>query len=214
MLRLRLGDGPLRLLCLGAHPDDIEIGCGGTVLRLLAERRDVAARWVVFSGVAARRREAEASAAEFLAGAASREIAVAGFRDGFFPFEGAAIKEEFERLKAGWDPTLILTHYKGDAHQDHRLVADLTYNTWRDCLILEYEIPKVEGDLGNPSIFIPLERSVADRKIGLVMKHFASQRGRSWFDEETFRAALRLRGVNANAPSGYAEAFHCRRAVI
>jgi LmbE family N-acetylglucosaminyl deacetylase len=214
MLPLSLPQSPLRLLCLGAHADDIEIGCGGTLLRLLRERPGSEVRWVVFSGGAERQREARASAADFLAGAGAAEVTTLAFRDGFFPYEATPIKEAFERLKGAFDPTLILTHFKGDAHQDHRLIADLTHNTWRDHLILEYEVPKMEGDLGNPALFVPLETADAARKLELLMRHFATQRSRSWFTEETFRALMRLRGVNAGAASGWAEAFHCRRLVV
>ena len=212
MLRLGLPEGPLKLLCLGAHADDIEIGCGGTVLRLLTEHPGSAVDWVVFSGEAERGREADASAADFLADAGTRRIAHHGFRDGFFPWQGAAIKEAFEALKAVTEPTLILTHWKNDAHQDHRMLSELTWNTWRHHLVLEYEVPKMEGDIGNPSLFVPLEAGHVERKIALLMRHFATQRSKSWFSEETFRGLLRLRGVNAG--TRWAEAFYCRRAVI
>jgi LmbE family N-acetylglucosaminyl deacetylase len=212
MLRLGLPEGRLRLLCLGAHADDIEIGCGGTVLRLLAEHPGSEVDWVVFSGAGARRAEAEASAADFLAGAGIAQVAVHAFRDGFFPWEGAAIKEAFERLKETTRPDLVLTHWQGDAHQDHRTLAELAWNTWRRHLILEYEVPKMEGDLGNPGLFVPLEDAVAAQKLHLLMRHFGSQRARSWFTEETFRALLRLRGVNAGCD--WAEAFYCRRALV
>jgi len=212
MLRLGLPEGPLKVLCLGAHADDIEIGCGGTMLRLLAERPGSAVDWVVFSGDAERGREAEASAADFLAGAGARQIARHTFRDGFFPWQGEALKETFEKLKATVEPTLILTHWKSDAHQDHRTIAELTWNTWRRHLILEYEVPKMEGDIGNPSLFVPLEPGEVERKIALLMRHFGTQRSKSWFSEETFRGLLRLRGINAG--SAWAEAFYCRRVVI
>lgn len=212
MLRLSLPEGPLRVLCLGAHPDDIEIGCGGTVLRLLDEHPGSAIDWVVFSGEGERRREAEASAADFLAAAGARRVLVHPFRDGFFPWQGAAIKESFERLKAECEPSLVLTHCRTDAHQDHRLLAELAWNTWRCHLVLEYEVPKMEGDLGNPSLFVPLSDEQAERKIALLLRHFGSQRARSWFSEATFRALLRLRGVNAG--TGWAEGFYLRRALL
>jgi LmbE family N-acetylglucosaminyl deacetylase len=212
MLRLGLPAGPLRLLCLGAHADDIEIGCGGTLLRLLAEHPGSEVDWVVFSAAGERRGEAEASAAAFLAAAGARRIRLHGFRDGFFPWEGAAIKEEFERLKAATDPMLVLTHWKGDAHQDHRTLAELAWNTWRRHLVLEYEIPKMEGDLGNPALFVPLGEAEVARKIELLMRHFGSQRSKTWFDETTFRGLLRLRGVNAGTE--WAEGFYCRRALV
>jgi LmbE family N-acetylglucosaminyl deacetylase len=212
MLRLALPAGPLRLLCLGAHADDIEIGCGGTVLRLLAEHPGSSVDWIVFSAAGERRGEAEASAADFLAGAAARRVVVHRFRDGFFPWDGAAIKEAFERLKAETEPSLVLTHCKGDAHQDHRTVAELTWNTWRRHLVLEYEVPKMEGDLGNPAVFVPLDAAQVARKLALVEQHFPSQRDKPWFDAETFRALLRLRGVNAGTQ--WAEGFYVRRVVV
>jgi LmbE family N-acetylglucosaminyl deacetylase len=212
MLRLALPPGPLRLLCLGAHADDLEIGCGGTLLRLLAEHPKSRVDWVVFSGEGARQAEAEASARDFLEAAGERAVRLLGFRDGFFPSQWAEIKETFERLKGELDPTVVLTHWKDDAHQDHRTVAELTWNTWRRHLVLEYEIPKMEGDMGNPGVFVPLDDGIVRRKVDLLTKHFGTQRSKTWFSEETFRALLRLRGVNAGA--NWAEAFHCRRVLV
>ena len=198
---------PLRLLCLGAHADDLEIGCGGTVLHLLGRGTPVEVRWAVLSGTAERHREAGAGAEHFLAGAAASELMLRTYRDGYFPYE-AALKDFFEELKAGPDPDLILTHHRGDRHQDHRTVAELTWNTWRRHLILEYEIPKYEGDLGHPNVYVPLTRAEVDRKVDGLMSAFGSQRDRHWFDPQTFRGLLRLRGVECAAPDGYAEAFH------
>jgi LmbE family N-acetylglucosaminyl deacetylase len=218
VLPLRLGNPGerLRLLCLGAHPDDIEIGCGGTLLRLFAERPDAEVRWVVFSGSAPRRAEAEASARAWLNGldAGPCAIAVHGFRDGFFPAEFTALKETFERLRQEWQPALILTHYRADLHQDHRLVAELTHQIFRDHLIWEYEIPKYDGDLGNPNLFVALEEAACRQKTTRLLAHFASQRGRAWFTAETFMALMRLRGIGCQAPAGYAEGFYCRKAVV
>jgi LmbE family N-acetylglucosaminyl deacetylase len=215
VLPIRLpSDRPLRLLCLGAHPDDIEIGCGGTVLRLVEERPDLAVRWVVFSGSAERRHEARAAAGAFLAGAAEARVETHAFRDGYFPWIGAEVKDAFERLKRDFDPDLILTHAKADAHQDHRLVADLTYNTWRNHLILEYEVPKMEGDIGNPALFVALAEAQVRRKVDVLMAHFATQRGRSWFTPETFTGLMRLRGINASSPTGWAEAFYARKLLL
>jgi LmbE family N-acetylglucosaminyl deacetylase len=206
---------PLRLLCLGAHPDDIEIGCGGSILRLAAEHPAMSVRWLVFSGDAERRREAMAAARWFLAGIARAEIDVLDFRDGFFPSQHAAIKEAFERLKRDCRPNLVLTHYREDLHQDHRLIAELTHNTFRDHLVWEYEIPKYDGDLGNPNLFLPLTGEITRRKVSGLLEHFASQRGRAaWFTGETFLGLMRLRGIGCNAPDGYAEAFYCRKAVV
>lgn len=205
---------PLKLLCLGAHADDIEIGCGGTVLRLAAEVPDLIVRWTVFSGKGLRATEARNSAAAFLEDIAQKQIEVLGFRDGYFPFQGADIKDRFEAVKREFEPSLILTHWHGDAHQDHHLLAQLTHNTFRDHLVLEYEIPKYDGDLGNPAFFVPLTRTQIRRKIETIARHFPSQRGRSWFSDETFLAMARLRGIGCNAPEGLAEAFHVRKIVF
>jgi LmbE family N-acetylglucosaminyl deacetylase len=197
--------GPLKLLCLGAHADDIEIGCGGTVLRLAAEVRDLVVRWIVFSGAGPREVEARSSAASFLENITEKQIEVLQFRDGYFPLQGADIKDRFEAIKCEFDPSLILTHWQGDAHQDHQLVAQLTRNTFRDHLILEYEIPKYDGDLGNPNFFVPLTRAQFRRKIEAIGHHFSSQRGRSWFSDETFLAIARLRAIECNSAEGLAE---------
>jgi LmbE family N-acetylglucosaminyl deacetylase len=205
---------PLRVLAIGAHADDIEIGCGGTILRLAAERQTLAVDWVVLSGAGERVGEATDSAAAFLDGAAEPRIAIERFRDGFFPYSGGAVKECFERLKSEVAPDVIFTHRLEDRHQDHRLVAELTWNTFRNHLILEYEIPKYEGDLGHPNLFVPLTTEHCERKIELLRKGFPSQSGRSWFSDDTFWATLRLRGVECNASTRYAEAFHARKLVL
>jgi LmbE family N-acetylglucosaminyl deacetylase len=206
--------GPLKLLCLGAHADDIEIGCGGTILRLAAEVQNLIVRWIVFSGVGPREAEARNSAATFLENVAEKQIEVLRFRDGYFPFQGADIKDCFETVKRDFDPSLILTHWQGDAHQDHRLVVELTHNTFRDHFVLEYEIPKYDGDLGNPAFYVPLTQAQLQRKLETIGRHFPSQRGRSWFSEETFLAMARLRGIGCNAPEGLAEAFYVRKIVF
>jgi LmbE family N-acetylglucosaminyl deacetylase len=205
---------PLKLLCLGAHADDIEIGCGGTVLRLVAEIPDLSVRWIVFSGAGLRESEAQNSAAAFLENVSDKQIEILGFRDGYFPFQGADIKDWFEAVKGDFDPLLVLTHWQGDAHQDHRLLAELTHNTFRDHLVLEYEIPKYDGDLGNPGFFVPLSRTQFRRKLSIIGRHFSSQRGRGWFSDETFLAMARLRGIGCNAPEGLAEAFYARKIVF
>ena len=185
---------PLKLLCLGAHADDIEIGCGGTVLRLAAEVPGLIVRWIVFSDAGPRAAEARNSAATFLENVSERQVEVLGFRDGYFPFQGADIKDCFEALKRDFDPSLILTHWQSDAHQDHRTVAELTHNTFRDHLVLEYEIPKYDGNLGNPGFFVPLTQAQIRRKLETIGQHFSSQRGRSWFSNETSsRRAKRCR---------------------
>jgi LmbE family N-acetylglucosaminyl deacetylase len=204
----------LRVLCLGAHSDDIEIGCGGTVLSLLERCDNAVVRWVVFSASEVRAREARDSAAAFLAQAREKEVVVKSYRDGFFPFLGAQIKDDFEALKRDFQPDLVLTHYREDRHQDHRLISDLTWNTFRNHLILEYEIPKFDGDLGCPNFFVPLEESVCSRKVRNLVESFKSQVQKQWFDEQTFFAILRLRGMEANSPTRFAEAFYGRKVVL
>lgn len=205
---------PLRIVCLGAHCDDIEIGCGGTVMRLLAERPGSSVTWVAASSTPTREAEARAGAAAFLAGAAEKEIVVAAFRDGYLPFQGVEVKDFFESLKAKVRPDLILTHHRADRHQDHRLIAELTWNTFRDQAIFEYEIPKYEGDLGQPNVYFPLDEATARRKIDLILRSYPSQAGKRWFRAETFEAVLRLRGIECNAPTGFAEAFHATKLVM
>jgi LmbE family N-acetylglucosaminyl deacetylase len=207
------GSAPLKVLCLGSHSDDIEIGCGGTILRLLSHNQNLEVVWVVFSSSKEREREARNSAELFLQQAKQKEIIVNDFRDGFFPFDGAKIKDLFEGLKRV-APDLILTHSRKDAHQDHRLIAELTWNTFRDHLILEYEIPKYDGDMGQPSVFVTLEPEVCQRKVGYIMDAFQSQHTKRWFQKDTFLSLMRLRGMECNAPSGYAEAFYCRKLVL
>lgn len=206
---------PLRVLALGAHSDDIEIGCGATLLRLLEEKKSaVEVSWVVFSASPERRLEAEASAGRFLRHARRRSVQVANFRDGFFPFVGAEIKEWFEDLKRRFQPDLIFTHRREDRHQDHRTISDLTWNTFRDHLILEYEIPKYDGDLGQPNFFVPISKAHCRKKLTWLRDGFPSQKPHRWFTDETFLGLMRLRGIECNSPSGYAEAFHCRKAVL
>jgi LmbE family N-acetylglucosaminyl deacetylase len=214
---LRLGDVPrsrLRVLALGAHADDIEIGCGGTMLRLAQMYPQLEAHWVVLSGSSDRAGEARASAESFLGGVAEPQIVVKQFRDGYFPHEGGAVKDFFEELKAQVAPDLILTHQRYDLHQDHRVVCELTWNTFRDHLILEYEIPKYDGDLGAPNFFVHLDQETCDRKIRSIMAHFATQLDRRWFTDDLFRSLLRLRGMESNAPDGTAEAFYCRKIAV
>jgi LmbE family N-acetylglucosaminyl deacetylase len=205
---------PLRLLCLGAHCDDIEIGCGGTILKLMVAGRRVEIHWVVFSSDEKRKQEALESAGAFLCGIASKKVTIHALRDGFFPYIGAELKECFEQLKAEISPDLILTHYRHDLHQDHRLVSELTWNTFRNHLILEYEIPKYDGDFGSPNFFVPLDESTCRRKIDNILGAFISQREKHWFSRELFFSILRLRGMEANGCSGYAEGFYCRKAVL
>src|SRR5712692_2151120 len=216
MLALTLpkkNSGPLKILCLGSHSDDIEIGCGGTILWLLAGQQEIEVAWVVFGSSNKRDQEARDSAARFLIQAKNKNVIVKNFRDGFFPFEGAQIKNYFEELKSV-SPDLIFTHNRKDAHQDHRLIAELTWNTFRNHLILEYEIPKYDGDLGQPNFFVPLEQNNYQKKIRYLTEAFETQRAKRWFEPETFLALMRLRGMECVSPSGYAEAFYCRKLVL
>ena len=203
-----------RLLLLGAHADDIEIGCGGTVLRLLATSPDVEVHWHVFNAVGPRRKEARASAREFLTGGRRRRISVHAFRQSYFPQNWGEIKDEFERIKRTFDPDLILTHWRDDRHQDHRVLSDLTWNTFRNHLVLEYEIPKYDGDLGQPNLYVALEIEDCHRKLALIMRHFRTQAAKHWFTEETFLALLRLRGIECGPGIRYAEAFYSRKLVV
>jgi LmbE family N-acetylglucosaminyl deacetylase len=203
--------GPTRILALGAHCDDIEIGCGGTMLRLAAERPDLEVFWVVFASTPERAAEARASAADFLAGFSRWRLLVHEFRDGYLPYSGAAVKEAFEALKKEYTPDIIFTHHRDDRHQDHRLVSELTWNTWRNHLVLEYEVPKYDGDFGSPSVFAPLTAAVVDRKIDLVLAHFQTQSSKQWLARDLLRAVARIRGMECVAPEQVAEAFYSRK---
>jgi LmbE family N-acetylglucosaminyl deacetylase len=212
MLKLSLSQGDAlirRVLVLGAHADDIEIGCGATLLALQRAYK-LEVTWVVLGAEGVREQEARASAAAFLR-EASGFVECHGFRDGYFPYLGGQVKDVFEELKGRLDPDLILTHVRHDLHQDHRVICELTWNTWRDCLILEYEIPKYDGDLGTPNIFVPVSEELAREKVRLLETSFASQSDKHWFDEELFLGLMRIRGMEARSSSGYAEAFVCRK---
>jgi LmbE family N-acetylglucosaminyl deacetylase len=200
------------VLFVGAHADDLEIGCGGTALRLVAAHSDAHFYWVVLTSDATRAEEARKAAEAVLAGAAAKTIVVKDFRDSFLPYSGGKVKEYFEELKATVSPDLILTHYGRDAHQDHRLVSELTRETFRDHLILEYEVPKYDGDLGQPNVFVELTEAQCGEKARIITEYFRSQHDRSWFSEEGFLALMRLRGIECNATSGSAEAFYARKA--
>jgi LmbE family N-acetylglucosaminyl deacetylase len=216
MMKLNLpakGKDPLVVLCLGAHSDDIEIGCGGTLLQLKKMLPRLKFHWVVLSAAGARGREATNSAELFTAGCEKR-LVLKDYRDGFLPYSGGAVKDFFEELKGHVTPDLIFTHWQGDAHQDHRLISELTWNTFRNHLILEYEIPKYDGDMGRPNVFVPLESPVYQQKVDILLEAFESQRGKPWFAPETFLGLMRLRGMESNSLSGYAEAFHARKLTI
>jgi LmbE family N-acetylglucosaminyl deacetylase len=207
-------DDVLKILCLGAHSDDIEIGCGGTILKLIQDFPNSEFHWIVFGSSESRATEARDSAHVFLKEVKEKQIIVKGYRDGFFPYIGGAIKDYFEQLKGEISPDMIFTHYRDDLHQDHRLLCELTWNTFRDHLILEYEVPKYDGDLGSPNFFVRLDEEICQRKVGYILEYFESQQGRHWFTEDTFFAMLRLRGVEARAPGQYAEAFYCRKMIL
>jgi len=203
-----------RVLCLGAHCDDIEIGCGGMLLQHTRCHPNCEVKWVVFSSNETREKEARISAELFLKDAKKSDVVIEKFKDGFFPSYSEQIKEYFEKIKENFSPDIILTHYREDLHQDHRKISELTWNTFRNHLILEYEIQKYDGDLGRPNVFIPLEVTVCKEKTRIIIDSFSSQHVRSWFDEETFYSLMRLRGLESNSPSRYAEAFYGRKVLL
>jgi len=202
---------PLNILCLGAHSDDIEIGCGGTILRLIAEHPNLAVTWVVFSTFGDRTVEAGHSAEEFLKAIRRKQIILKEFKDGYFPANVSAIKDVFEDLKDRILPDVIFTHFRNDLHQDHRQICELTWNTWRNHFILEYEIPKYDGDLASPNFFVALDDDLRKSKIELLMRFFQTQTNKHWFSPETFNALMRLRGIECKSPGGYAEAYYGRK---
>ena len=204
----------LQVLCLGAHSDDIEIGCGGTILQLIATYPEISIAWVVLSASSPKRKaEALESANALLSDVKHKKIMVEGFRDSFFPYMGMEIKQYFETLKI-IEPNLIFTHYRNDAHQDHQLVSNLTWNTFRDHLILEYEIPKYDGDLGNPNVFVNLAEDICEDKSRHILRHFKTQKQKHWFRKDTFTAVARLRGIESGSLGKYAEAFYCRKILM
>lgn len=205
---------PLSILFLGAHADDIEIGCGGTILRLLQAYKNCDVTWVVFSANKERRREALSSAERFLQSARNKTVIANRFKESFFPYCGEKIKACFEQLKICVAPHIIFTHYRHDLHQDHRVICELTWNTFRHHQILEYEIPKYDGDLGHPNVYVPLAKRICDKKIEYLMEEFPTQRGRQWFSPDTFYSLLRLRGIESNWQARYAEAFYGRKIVL
>lgn len=204
----------LNILCLGAHPDDIEIGCGGVILRIIEESVNVHFFWVIFSAEEDRKIEANHGADNFLKKAKSKKIIIEEFRENYFPFIGTSIRDYFAQLKDLYTPDIIFTHYHSDAHQDHRLISNLTWNTFRNHLIFEYEIPKYDGDLGSPNLFFPLSESICQKKIKYILNNFNSQKKKHWFTEDTFWSLLRLRGIESKSPSRYAEAFYCKKIIF
>ena len=214
LLLPRPADRGLRLLAIGAHSDDIEIGAGGTILRLISEGLVEQVRWIVLSATAEREAEARAGATAFTNGVGQVDVIVRQFRDGFFPYLGTVVKDFFEEHKASFEPDLILTHRREDLHQDHRLVGELTWNTYRSHFIAEYEIPKYDTDPATPNLYVSLSEAICDRKVELLGATFTSQAGRPWFDPDLFRAQLRLRGMECRSESRFAEAFTCRKVVL
>jgi LmbE family N-acetylglucosaminyl deacetylase len=217
MIKLNLSsgsDGALKVLCLGAHSDDIEIGCGGTILRLIEQYRRCAFHWVVFSAIGVRKTEAQRGAESFVGSERLEHSIFKEFPDTCMPFVGSDVRDVFEELKQAVSPDVIFTHNRRDAHQDHRLISELTRNAFRDHLILEYEIPKYDGDIGQPSVFVPLDSEACKKKVQFIMDTFQSQHSKRWFEESTFLSLMRLRGMECNAPSGYAEAFYSYKLAI
>ena len=203
-----------RVLCLGAHSDDIEIGCGGTVLRLIEQSKNIEFYWLVLSSNPKRAKEAERSANAFLRGARRKTVVVKSFRDGFLPYIGAPVKEIFEEIKKIFFPDVIFTHFRQDLHQDHRMVCELTWNTFRNHFILEYEVPKYDADLCSPNFFVPLSNSQARKKVNGLIRYFGTQRNKQWFSENLFYSLMRLRSIEIAAPTKHAEAFHCRKVLM
>ena len=205
---------PLTVLCLGAHADDIEIGCGGTLLKMIKQNPNVSVHWVVFSATPPRAREAKHSAGIFLKDAHAKKVVIKRFRDSYFPFMGNQIKKFVQQLGAQLKPDLVFTHHRRDLHQDHRLIAELTWNAFRNHLILEYEIPKYDGDMGSPNAYVHLDKSTAEHKVQHICDAFKTQKSKQWFGADTFLALLRLRGLESNSPSKYAEAFYCPKMLL
>jgi LmbE family N-acetylglucosaminyl deacetylase len=213
-LPIQLDRRPLNILCIGAHADDIEIGCGGTILKLLQTHPGSRVVWVVLTARGSRRKEAVKSAAAFLRGAESTKLITKSFRESYLPYQGKEVKEYFDTLPQVIDPDLIFTHYRHDLHQDHRVVCELTWNTYRRHQILEYEIPKYDGDLGQPNLFVSLSDGIVESKARLLMEGFATQRSKQWFTEDTFFSLLRIRGIESPKSTKYAEAFYARKVVL
>ena len=213
-LKLPIGDAPFHVMCIGAHCDDIEIGCGGALLALLSKHTSLHVTWIALSAVPEREAELRLSAARFLEHAADQRVLTFQFRDGFFPGLHNEIKETFESFKRLNRPDLVFTHHRADLHQDHRIVSELTWNTFRSHLILEYEVPKYDGGLATPAVYVALTDAQVERKVSILTECYVSQAKKRWFTRETFRALLRLRGLESGAPSGWAEGFHAPKVLL
>lgn len=207
-------DGAKRILCLGAHSDDIEIGCGGTILKLIEASPKLEIYWVVFCSNPLRAKEARRSANAFLRGARKKTIVIHDFRDGFLPYIGAPVKEAFEEIKKAFVPDIVFTHCRHDLHQDHRMLCELTWNTFRNHVVLEYEIPKYDADLRSPNFFVPLSDAIRRKKVRALMRFFGTQRSKQWFSEDLFDGLMRVRGIEAASPTRFAEAFYCRKLLL
>lgn len=217
MLRTRFqvpADKKLSLLLLGAHCDDIEIGCGGTLLKLLDEYEISEIKWIIFTSDETRKKEAFNSAKQFLESIDAADVLIMDYKDGYLPSLWSEIKDEFEKIKESYDPDIIFTHYRNDLHQDHRTINELTWNTFRNHLILEYEISKYDGDLGNPNCFVSLTENQIERKKQIIMDSFESQLGKHWLDETLLKSMMRIRGVECASETNYAEAFYNRKMVL
>ena len=206
--------GLKRILCIGAHSDDIEIGCGGTLLRLQQQNPNLEFYWVVFCSNPARAKEAQKSAAWFTRSASKKNIIIKSFRDGFLPYVGGEVKDCFEEIKKEFVPDLIFTHTRHDLHQDHRFLCELTWNTFRNHAVLEYEIPKYDADLRSPNFFVPLTKALAGAKVRALMKYFGTQRNKHWFSEDLFHSLHRLRGIESASPTQLAEGFYSRKMLL
>jgi LmbE family N-acetylglucosaminyl deacetylase len=207
-------DTPLKILCIGAHSDDIEIGCGGTILWLLSKYKDVEVDWLVLGSSGKRDLEAVAGANRFLIGAKKKNIIIKNFKNSFFPYVGKELKLFFEKIKKRETPDIIFTHYRNDLHQDHRLISELTWNTFRNHLILEYEIIKYDGDIGVPNLFVHLDDVICRKKVNIIMDSFKTQGKKDWFTTDVFFSILRIRGIESKAPKKYAEGFYCRKLIL
>jgi LmbE family N-acetylglucosaminyl deacetylase len=199
-----------RILCIGAHSDDVEIGCGGTILHILDQNPSVEVLWCVFSASGLRAHEALRGADLFLERARDRRVVLHEFADARFSDSAATIKGHFEAFKQ-FDPELIFTHRVEDAHQDHRLLGQLTFQTFRSQLVLQYEIPKFDGDLGHPNVYVTISADELARKCRYLQEAFATQQSKHWFDPDTFRGLARIRGLECASPTRFAEGFYCRK---
>jgi len=214
LLSERRDQNKLNLLVLGAHCDDIEIGCGGTLLKWTMEARIQKVIWVIFSSNQARKEEAQRSAEMYLREIPESEIIILDYQDAYLAFAAKEIKDKFEEIRHLMNPDIVFTHYRNDRHQDHRLLSDLAWNTFRNHLVLEYEIPKYDGDLATPNGYVAIPSDHVNRKVKLLLECYASQVSKHWFDEETFKSLMRIRGLECNSPSHYAEAFHLRKCLL